>query len=78
MTLPAGRVGPPAEDEAPAVDGGVPGDDDDAGVIRMTSHEGVEEGAGNRGPQGQAGLSVVSSTQQVKMTALETTGVRKT
>ncbi len=39
--------------------GGVPSDDDDVGVAGMAGQEGIVEGAGDRRPQGPAGLSVV-------------------
>ena len=55
----AGRVGPPAEHEAPAMNGGVPRDDYDASGTSVSGHEGVEEGAGDGWPQGPARLGVV-------------------
>jgi hypothetical protein len=55
----ASRIRPLAEDDAPTVGGSVPGDDDDSSISNMTGEEGIIEGAGDRGPQWPAGLSVL-------------------
>jgi hypothetical protein len=52
-------VGPPAEDHAPAMQRGVPRDDNDVSVTSVTGEEGSVERAGDKGPQGAAGESVV-------------------
>ena len=46
-------VGPPSKDHAPAVQGGVPGDDDDVGVASFARKKGRVQGAGDKGPEGR-------------------------
>ena len=43
---------PPPQDHAPAVQGGVPGDDDNASEPRFPGRKGCVEGAGHEGPEG--------------------------
>jgi hypothetical protein len=48
-------VSPPPDDGAPAVQGGVPGDDYDVGGAGFSSEKGCVEGTGDEGPQGATG-----------------------